>query len=109
MVYKEIDQRSEPKGSLMIQCNCGRRNDHFLIFEYDTHNWDETEWLKSMYVTIALPPYGLWGRIKKAFKYIISGGSCWLYDIGITESDINKIEALFAEYKALSMREESGE
>lgn len=106
MKYREIDQRGfSPEMQVMVKCNCGTGYDHYLVVEYHTDDFDMDVKYKFMSVTLALPPEGLWKRLKSGIAYILGLDNCWFYDIGITEKDIKKIEEVFEGYKSLELME----
>lgn len=104
---REIDQRYKPEDRVIIHCDCGSY-DHYVMFEYwrDDFGTEPSSPYKSFNLGLVLPPYGLWERIKKAIGYILKGGHRYYYEVGITQSDIEKIEKVFAGYKALGLIEE---
>jgi hypothetical protein len=107
MKYSEIDQRELPNNSLMIQCNCGMRFDHFMVIEYHSWEYDTDERYKSMTVTLALPTHGFWGRLVRGVRYIFGYETNCFYDIGITRQDIEQIQNIFQEYLVLSEQDQN--
>jgi len=87
---QEIDQRSGDE--LIINCHCG--DNHFIKFDYC--KFDDC---KMFYINMIAQSDSLWNRIKQSFKYILNGDDMFYTDIGLTESDLDKIVTLINKYK----------
>lgn len=95
---KEINQRNENK--LLVQCNCGSY--HFIMFDF--YDWDD---YKEFNVSMIDQPDSLWFRIKKALKYIFSGGDLYYMDVSLTTEDLDELIELINKYKTLNNKEEN--
>ena len=82
---KEINQRS--KTELICKCNCG--GSHFVLF--DVYEWDD---YAEFGVAMVDQPGNLWYRIKKALKYVFTGGRLYHIDVCLIKDDVEKLAKL---------------